>query len=130
MKKNILKITALALLTVMICAMLVACGGPNKDPEKAKEALEDAGYTVIFNDGGFLGDLAMPKGAEATITAVKGDDEYISIVYYEDKDALNEAWEDVKEDAEKLQGKYEDIVYKKSGNMIYIGTKQAVKDAR
>ena len=39
MKKNILKITALALLAVMLCAMLVACGGPNKDPEKAKEAL-------------------------------------------------------------------------------------------
>ena len=130
MKKNIIKITALALLTVMICAMLVACGGPNADPEKAKEALEDAGYTVILNDGGLLGDLGLPKGAEATLTAFKGDDEYISVIYYEDKDALNDAWEDVKKDAEELKEEYEDIVLKKSGKMIYFGTKQAVKDAK
>ncbi len=130
MKKNILKITALALLAVMLCAMLVACGAPNKDPEKAKEALEDAGYTVILNDGGLLGDHLLPDGAEATLTAMKGDDEYISIVYYEDKDALKDAWEDAKEDAEKLKEKYENIVYKKSGMMIFIGTEQAVKDAK
>lgn len=130
MKKNIIKITALALLTVMICAMLVACGGPNADPEKAKEALEDAGYTVVLNDGGLLGDFALPKGAEATLTAFKGDDEYISVIYYEDKDALNDAWEDVKKDAEELKEEYEDIVLKKSGKMIYFGTKQAVKDAQ
>ncbi len=130
MKKNFLKITALALLTVMICTMLVACGGPNKDPEKAKEALEDADYTVIFNDGGFIGDHLLPDGAEATIIATKGDDEYISIVYYEDAEAANEAWEDAKEEAKELEEKYEDIVYKKSGKVIYIGTKQAVKDAQ
>lgn len=130
MKKNILKITALALLAVMLCAMLVACGGPNKDPEKAKEALEDADYTVIFNDGGFVGDYLLPDGAEATIIATKGDDEYISIVYYEDADAANDAWEDAKEEAEELEDEYEDIVYKKSGKIIYIGTKQAVKDAQ
>ncbi len=130
MKKNILKITALALLTVMICAMLVACGGPNADPDKAKEALEDAGYTVILNDGGLIGDHLLPDGAEATLTAMKGDDEYISIIYYEDKDALNDAWEDVKKDAEELKDEYEDIVLKKSGKMIYFGTKQAVKDAQ
>lgn len=130
MKKNFLKITALALLAVMICTMLVACGGPNKDPEKAKEALEDAGYTVIFNDGGLIGDHLLPDGAEATLTAMKGDDEYISIVYYEDAEAANEAWEDAKEDAKELEEEYEDIVYKKSGKIIYIGTKQAVKDAQ
>ena len=130
MKKNFLKITALALLAVMICTMLVACGGPNKDPEKAKEALEDAGYTVVFNDGGLIGDHLLPDGAEATLTAMKGDDEYISIVYYEDAEAANEAWEDAKEDAKELEEEYEDIVYKKSGKIIYIGTKQAVKDAQ
>ncbi len=130
MRKNIIKITALVLLAVMLCAMLVACGGPNKDPEKAKEALEDAGYTVVFNDGGLIGDHLLPDGAEATLTAIKGDDEYIAIVYYEDAEAANDAWEDAKEDAEELKEEYEDIVYKKSGKIIYIGTKQAVKDAQ
>lgn len=130
MKKTILRVVALALLAVMMCTALVACGGPNKDPEKAKEALEDAGYTVVLNDGGLLGDMALPEGAEATLSAFKGDDEFIMVVYYEDTDALNDAWEEAQEEAEELQEEYEDIVCKKSGKMIYMGTKQAVKDAK
>jgi len=123
--KNVIKVLALSLAMVMMLGLLVSCGGPNKDPKKAKEALDEAGYLVVLNDK----DLLLPDGVEATVMA-STDDDYIMITYYEDADAVKEAWEDAKEDAKELEEKYEDIVCKKSGKMIYIGTKQAVKDAK
>ena len=130
MRKTLIKITALALIAVMMCAVLVSCAAPNKDPEKAKEALEEAGYVVVLNDGGALGDHFLPKGVEASLSAFKGDDEFIVIAYYESAEALNEDWDDAKDDANEYADKYEDIVCKKSGKMIFIGTKQAIKDAK
>ena len=129
MKKTIMKISALAILVAMVCVMIVSCA-PASKPEDAKAALEDAGYTVILNDGGLIGSALLPEGAEATLVAVKGDDEYISITYYKDKDALNDAWDKIEDDVKEIKEEYEDVVCKKSGNMIYFGTKQAVKDAR
>ena len=105
-------------------------GRDTAELNKAKAALEDAGYTVILNDGGLIGSALLPEGAEATLVAVKGDDEYISITYYKDKDALNDAWDKIEDDIKEIKEEYEDVVCKKSGNMIYFGTKQAVKDAR
>lgn len=107
----------------MMCILCVACA-PASKPENAKKALEDAGYEVILND------KLLPDGIEAMIIAFKGDDNYIAITYYEDKDALNEAWDEAKDGAKELEEEYKDIVCEKSGKMIYMGTKQAVKDAR
>jgi len=133
MKKSIVKILALIFVAVMMCMLLVACDAPNADHAKAAEALEKAGYTVVYNDGvGLFGlaGAALPEGVEATIFAVKGDEEYLIVTYYDDTDALNKAWEGAEEEAKELEEKYDDIVCKKSGKMIFIGTKQAVKDAK
>lgn len=129
MKKTIMKISALLILVAIMCILCVACA-PASKPEDAKAALEDAGYTVILNDGGLIGSVLLPEGVEATLVAMKGDDEYISITYYKDKDALNDAWDKIEDDVKEIKEEYEDVVCKKSGNMIYFGTKQAVKDAR
>ena len=130
MKKSIVRILALSLVAVMMCLALVSCGGPNSDPEKAKEALEDAGYIVVLNTGeGFISGALLPDGVEASLVAYK-DGEYLAVSYYDDTEALNEAWKDAKEDAKELEEEYEGIVCKKSGKMIYIGTEQAVKDAK
>jgi hypothetical protein len=129
MKKSI-RLIALALVTVMACLALVSCGGPNSDPEKAKDALKDAGYTVVLNDGdGLIGGALLPDGVEAQLVAYK-DGEYIAISYYDDTDALNDAWDEAQDEAKELEEEYEDLVCKKSGKMIYVGTKQAVKDAQ
>ena len=129
MKKSI-RLIALALVTVMACLALVSCGGPNADPEKAKDALKDAGYTVVLNDGdGLIGGALLPDGVEAQLVAYK-DGEYIAISYYDDTDALNDAWDEAQDEAKELEEEYEDLVCKKSGKMIYVGTKQAVKDAQ
>jgi hypothetical protein len=88
------------------------------------KALKDAGYVVLLNDTAFL-----PDGVEATLMAYK-DGEYLLVSYYEDTEALNEDWKDAQEEAKELEEEYEDIVCKKSGKMIFVGTKQAVKDAK
>ncbi len=127
MKKTFVKLMALALVAVFACVTLASCslGGPNADPKKAKEALEDNDYTVLLVDS----ELLLPDDVEATLTAYNGD-EYIFITYYEDAEAANEAWEKAEDEAEELKEKYEDLVLKKSGKMIYMGTKEAVKAAK
>ena len=131
--KTFVKVLALSLVAVMMCAVLVSCGGPNKDPKKAAEALEEAGYAVQ------LADENMPEGYEATIIATKIDLEnekvdFISIAYYSDTEVLNADWEEaqdsVKDMAEEMGLEESEIVVKKSGKMIYIGTKDAVKAAK
>ncbi len=124
MRKSIIKILAFSLVAVMMCAILVSCAAPNADPKKAEKALKDAGYVVVLNDTAFL-----PDGVEATLMAYK-DGEYLLVSYYEDTEDLNEDWKDAQEEAKELEEKYEDIVCKKSGKMIFVGTKQAVKDAK
>ena len=130
MKKSIIKILALTFVVVMACTMLVSCFGPNADPDKAKASLEDAGYTVVLNKGdGLISGALLPDGVDATLVAYK-DGEYIAISYYEEAADANDAWEDAQEEAAKLEEKYEGIVCKKFGKMIYVGTEQAVKDAK
>ncbi len=134
MKKTIVKVLALALVAVMMCAVLVSCSAPNADPSKANDALKDAGYSVIYNDGsvgiGGISISTLPEGVEASIIATKGDDNYIVITYYKEASDANDAWEEAEKEAEELKEKYEDIVCKKSGKMIYLGTKEAVKAAQ
>ena len=109
---------------------------PNSDPEVAKEALEEAGYEVHYTDVG-------AAGIKAAVVAVKLDEEaektdFISITYYEDKEAANTAWEEAQDSiddakasmAEMYGCKESEIVVKKSGTMIYVGTKNAVKAAK
>ena len=109
---------------------------PNSDPEKAKEALEEAGYTVQYTDVGV-------GGIKAAITATKADEDaekpdFIYITYYEDKDAANTAWEEAQDSIDEAKAMYatmigrdeSEIVIKKSGTMIYIGTKDAIKAAK
>ena len=130
MKKSIIKVLALTLIAVMMCAVLVSCVGPNANPDKAKAALEDAGYTVVLNKGeGLISGALLPDDVEASLVAYKNG-EYIAITYYKEAAGANEAWDEAQEEAKELEDEYEGLVCKKSGKMIYIGTEQAVKDAK
>ena len=134
MKKNIIKITVLALLTVMICAMLVACGGPNANPDKAKEALKENGYVAEKIDStlGLAAYSVIAGKVEAVVTGVNEDGEAITIFYYENVDDAKETEDKIDKLLEKYgdDDKKSDWVAKRSGKMIYIGTKQAVRDAK
>ncbi|MBQ8408037.1 MAG: hypothetical protein IJY39_04160 [Clostridia bacterium] len=138
MKKSIVKVLALTLVAVMMCLALVSCGGPAKDPADAKAALDENGYTATKIDNDGLGALALAalsvagiKDVECVVSGTNSDGEHVTIIYFEDKDAANAEWEDVQAYAEDEKDDEEtDWVVKKSGNMIYFGTKAGVKAAK
>ena len=141
MKKTI-RIIALALVAVMMCAMLVSCDAPNADPGKALTALKENGYTAEKIDNEGLGAIAIVALSAAGISDVECvvsgtatiDDklEHVTIIYFEDADAAKAEWADVQKymDDSKEEGDESEWVIKQSGNMIYYGTKNGVKAAK
>lgn len=135
MKKTV-KILAVALSILLLALALVACA-PKSDPDQAKTALENNGYTAIKTSGYVSGVVSALLGGESTIDAtvtatkdIKDADgkttktESVTIIYYKTSADAKEAW---KSWSEADQEKYE--VAKCSGRMIYWGTKAAVKAA-
>ena len=139
MKKSI-KLIALSLVLVMAVLALASCAAPNADPDKAEDALEKNDYAVQKYEGkistGFIS-LAIGEDVECAITAEKYDKEaekmeFLCVLYFEDADAANDAWEkaqDYAEDQKDDDVEDSDWVVDKSGKMIWFGTKNAVKAA-
>ncbi len=125
--KTFARMLSLVLVAVMLCAALVACAKPDKDPAEAEKKLDAAGYDVTVLEGE---EAEMMDENVKTIVFGQKDDDYITIYYYEDKDdakkIFNDLEADAKADAEELDV---EIVCKRSGKMVYIGTKAAVKAA-
>lgn len=120
MKKNILKVVALALIAVMTCAILVACA-PASDPDKAIEALEKNDYKAGKDDElipAALELLGIQDGVDCVVLGAKGKtdlsllDPDLVIIYFEDSSAANDAWDKIKDEKDWSE-------YKKSGKMIY-----------
>ena len=125
--KKFAKITAVALVAIMALAVLVACG-PASDPDKAVAALKENGYTAgKISTGGYEGLEAVVSGTKGLLS---GNLQTITIYYFKDTASANDAWESIKSDSDKDKKDDSDWVCKKSGKVIYYGTKQAVKDAR
>lgn len=136
------KLLAMALL-VCVCLSIVACGIA-KDPADLKKNLEDKDYEVLFSDKelevkGFLTMLGLPTdGAAAVVNAGKEEDDeekVIIVIYYEDAKAAGEAYEKLQDAVDELLEDIDDDAkddYKtgKSGNAIYFGHKDAIKDAK
>ena len=135
--KKFAKVMAVALVAVMVLAVLVACG-PASDPDKAVKALKDNGYAsavkVSASGYSYKGLTAVVTASKGLVGALLGNDDFqtITIYYFEDTASANDAWEKIKSDSDKDKEKNKDSdwVCKKSGKVIYYGTKQAVKDAR
>ena len=135
MKKTFVKLIALMIVVVFAAMTLASCGAaPNANPEKAEKALEKKGYKVeVFDDAITLGVYAAMLGADDIECVVMGNDkddknETVIIFYFGDKDDADAAWDAVEELAEENEN--EDIIIKKSGKMIWMGTKKAIKAAR
>ncbi len=127
MKKTI-KIVALALVAVMCVAMLASCFGPkpNSDPEKAKAALEENGYTVS--------DIPLNyKGLDTVVFATKGllSEDNVTILYFIDKESAEDAFEDIRQDeVDEEDEENENYICEQSGKMVYFGHKNAIKAAK
>lgn len=142
MMKHVARILTLTLAVILLCGTLTACGAPAKDPEDAKAALKENGYTILESDTALpiafkaLGyDLTTVISATKTATDDKGDTvlEHVTVFYFADKDNATKAMEKVKKEAEddkKDQDESRWIEPTQSGAMIYYGTKAAVKAAK
>lgn len=137
--KNALRLIAVAMVTVMLCLTLASCGGPNADPDDALAALKDNGITWATKDSTIIPGILKLAGVDGVDCVVSGtgkiEDDYahVTIIYFEEKDDANDAWEKIQEDSEdqkKNADDESDWVCKKSGKMIYYGTKAAVDAAK
>lgn len=132
--KKFTKILALTLVLVMSVVMLASCGGPNADPDKAVDALKDNGYEASQDKRmvPVLSALIGIEKLESVVSAVKADDEFdaITIFYFEDKAAANDAWDKVEDYINDEIDDDADWIVKKSGAMIYAGSKDAIKAAK
>ena len=135
--KKTLRIVALAMVVLMMSLALVSCGGPAKDPSDALDALKENDYaaakdtTIVPTALKFLG----VDGVDTVVSGTGKDDDgnyqHVTIIYFEDKDAANEAWEEVEEYAnDKKDDDASEWVVKKSGAMIYYGTPDGIKAAK
>ena len=132
MKKSIVRILALSLVAVMMCVVLVSCGGPNSDPEKALDSLKENEYAAAEDK------LLIPaalrllgvKDIDTVITGTNKDGEHVTIIYFEDNAAANDAWEDVQEYFEETSDEDSNWTIKKSGAMTYWGTSAGIKAAK
>lgn len=133
--KKAFRVLALSLVLVTLVAALASCGGPAKDPDDALAALKDNDYVAAEDKLIIPGALKL-LGVDGIDSVVSGtatiDDkvEHVTIIYFEDKEAANEAWEDVEKYAEDNKKDDSDWIVKKSGAMIYYGTSAGIKAAK
>ena len=149
------KIISMALVLIMlVCsvATLTACGIP-ADYNDAKANLEDEGYKVTVDTTALTINLMLgvfgvkDAKADAVLNGEK-DDEGIILIYCEDKDSADaiveklEAFiEEAKEEIDQLFDDKDSEEYKeaiaefeveigKDGKVVYMATKQALKDVK
>ncbi|MBE6534765.1 MAG: hypothetical protein E7678_07370 [Ruminococcaceae bacterium] len=123
MKKS-LRIIALAMVALMLMLTLASCGAPKSDPDKAVKALEKNGYTAQKMDGG-------EEDLECTVIGMSEDlKNRVTIAYYKTTDAAKKALDDANENKDQLKAVFgDDVIIKRSGKMVYAGTKDAIKAA-
>ena len=137
--KITIKFLAVAMVAVMLCLALASCGGPNADPDKALEALQENGVSWAAKDENIAPGLMRLAGIEGVECVVSGsgkiNDEYahITIIYFEKAENAKEEWEDVQQfsdDEKNDETADSEWVFKRSGKMIYYGTRNAVEAAK
>ncbi len=147
MKKKITLIGTMIVLA-LVCAMFLTACGPASDPDKAKENLNDEGYSAAVYDGDnvivrvALAAADVSNVDKVLIASKYSDDsfEFLSVLYFGSAKDANAAVEKAKEYAKNQQKEQEEEQKKtdgeiewtfgKSGKMIWFGTKAAVKAAR
>ena len=136
--KKTLKILSIAMVIVMICLTLASCGGPDPDPDKAVKNLKENDITWAVKDDYGVPTALKLFGVDGVDCAVTGSGEidgkyaHITIIYFDEAEDAKEAFEKIEEYSEnsKKDAEDSDWVIKKSGKMIYFGTKDAVKAAK
>ena len=157
--KKFARFLCFALVAVMLCATLASCGGPAKDPKEAAAALKENGYTVAVETDALVtagkdGEHITINYCSDEEAATKIYDE-LKKSQEEAQAKLDEAEKELKEAKEELEGmedgiekglkeaavkileegvaaaqKLANVEIGQSGNMVWVGTAQAIKDAK
>lgn len=146
MRKTIVSIATILVIAVLAVA-LVAC--IPSDPAKAKTNLEDSGYAVVTYTSGSLfgiGSLAMPTDCETVVVAsTLKDSDALLIYYFKDSGSAKDYYDSAKAEKDKAEAEFKaeatdeewkeykeemaNYVFKRSGKIVYAGTKEAIKAA-
>ena len=136
------KIISLVIVCVMLlgCTLVLSsCGGPNSDPAAAKAALDEAGYAADITDDpislAFYGAIGIKSVVSGMKVAEDDEDKLVdavSIFYLKDDADVDKAYETLEKFYNEAKEEYEDLDMEigKSGNMIWFGTKDAIKAAK
>ena len=140
MKKKLLILTAVIAVVAAVALVFTAC--LPTDASKAKEKLTKAGYEVtMLSLDDAIGKVAINKvadelgikGIESMVLGFKGSllspeepEEIIMLYYFDTAKNAKAAYEKIIE-KEIDEEDNEDFDYSRSGKIIYIGTKEAVK---
>ena len=137
--KKIISFVCLLALTLSCLFVFTSCGGPNSDPDKALAALKENGISWASKDSTIKPATLKLLGVDGVDCVVTGtgkiDEKYahITIIYFYESAQADDAWEKIQEESDKEKEDDEDgsdWVCKKSGKMIYYGTKSAVDAAK
>ena len=146
--KKLTKILAICLLISFAITVFASCSLLGMDLEATSIQLEDKGYDVFYvedysdtSDKNFA-DLGVILGIAYVLDALDIDEEPASALVTMDDDEgfwgfefknaeeANDAYEDLKENwKEYTKDSKSKSTYGKSGNVVYFGTVQGVKDA-
>ena len=123
-------IKKIASLLVLLVAFVALVGCAPEDPAAATEKLEKAEYSVVEDKIIIPGALKLVgvKGIESVLVATKAAEEsteVVTMVYFAEKEDAKNAFDEIKSYAEE---KDKETSVKQSGNWVYYGTEQAVKD--
>lgn len=132
MKKTIRFLPLLLAIAVLALA-LTACGGLSDDYKNAAQKLEDAGYLVTLDEaengeaeGGIVATLVAYKSTQNGVEALHA-------AYYVDEKAAAADWETYRDkiisSLDQLGELASSLDYGLNGNVIYVGTANAVRDA-
>ena len=137
--KNFTRIVAIALVLVMSVALFASCAQPPKSYEKAKKALNNAGYVVESDAGEWGSQLSDLQGMISAYKIKEGTENDknpkasggIVIYFFSTEKAANKAWDKTikseYESAKKRAAKEEmELISKREGKIIYYGTQDAI----
>ncbi len=152
--KKFSKVLAIICVAIFTLFAFAACA-PSDDPEKALQSLKDNGYTVgvltktVKTSDAFeydfdeIEEMLAPKKERGTLEAVvvgtkfgknaEGEetvDETVTIFYFSSTAAMKKRWDSGKIYIQEYADDDENLRIGKSGKMIYVGTKAAIKAAR
>lgn len=128
--KRMIRMLALVLVLALSVCTLASCA-PAGDPDKAVAALKENGYTAVKADASYAGCVAFVSGTKIETTSNGVTVDTANIYYFESAKAANDVWEELSSKAENDKKDDESgWVLKKSGKMIYWGTKAGIAAAR